>query len=126
MYAHRGPTVHFSRLFLSGLRSHLHLRLATAGTERGIRRNSAPATGTRMEDLFSQQEVEHEANAVRNDHRERCPGNRRHTAPRCVYVNIAGEKKVSAGKHTARQTDQGLEAARPILRGDPEKEKHEG
>ena len=79
-----------------------------------------------MEDLFSQQEVEHEANAVRNDHRERCPGNRRHTAPRCVYVNIAGEKKVSGRKRTAYQTDQGPEAARPILCEDPEIETHEG
>jgi hypothetical protein len=79
-----------------------------------------------MEDRLSQHEVEHEANAVRNEHRERRPGNRRHTAPHCVYVNIAGEKKVSAGKRTARQTDQGPEAARPMLLQDPEKENHEG
>jgi hypothetical protein len=79
-----------------------------------------------MEDRLSQQEVEHEANAIRNEYRERRPGNRRHTAPHCVYVNIAGEKKVSGGKRTARQTDQGTEAARPILLEDPEKEKHEG
>ena len=79
-----------------------------------------------MDDRLSQQEVEHEANAVRNEHRERRPGDRRHTAPHCVYVNIAGEKKVSASKHTARQTDQGREDARPILLKDPEKENHEG
>jgi hypothetical protein len=79
-----------------------------------------------MEDRLSQQEVEHEANAVRNEHRERRPGNRRHTAPRCVCVNIAGEKKVSAGKRTARQTDQGREAASPMLLEDPEKETYEG
>jgi hypothetical protein len=46
-----------------------------------------------MEDRLSQQEVEHEANAVRNEHRE---------------------------------TDQGPEAARPMLLQDPEKENHEG
>ncbi len=79
-----------------------------------------------MEDRLSQQEVEHEANAVRNEHCERRPGNRRHTAPHCVCVNIAGEKKESAGKRTARQTDQGPEAARPMLLEDPEKETHEG
>jgi hypothetical protein len=79
-----------------------------------------------MEDRLSQQEVEHEANAVRNDHRERRPGNRRHTAPHCVYVNIAGEKKVSAGKRTARQTDQGPEADRAMIVEGPEKESHEG
>jgi hypothetical protein len=79
-----------------------------------------------MEDRLSQQKVEHEANAVRNEHRERRPGNRRHTAPPCVCVNIAGEKKVSAGKRTARQTDQGPEAARPMLLEDPEKEYHKG
>jgi hypothetical protein len=79
-----------------------------------------------MEDRLSQQEVEHEAKAVRNEHRERRPGNWRHTAPHCVCVNIASEKKVSAGKRTARQTDQGPEAARPILLEDPEKEKHKG
>ena len=62
-----------------------------------------------MEDRLSQQEVEHEANAVRNEHRKRRPGNRRHTAPHCACVNIAGEKKESAGKRTARQTDQGPE-----------------
>src|SRR5450631_871982 len=79
-----------------------------------------------MEDRLSQQEVKHEANAVRNDHRERRPWNRRHTAPRCVGVNIAGEKKVSAAKRTARETDQGPEVARPILLEDREKENHEG
>ncbi len=67
-----------------------------------------------MEDQLSQQEVEHEANAVRNDYRERRPWNRRHTAPRCVGVNIAGEKKVSAAKRAARETDQGPEVARPL------------
>jgi hypothetical protein len=78
-----------------------------------------------MEHRLSQHEVEHEANAVRNDHRERRPGNRRHTAPHCVCVNIAGEKKVSGGKRTTRQTDQNPEAARPMLPKDPEKENHE-
>jgi len=79
-----------------------------------------------MENRLSQQEVEHEANAVRNDHRERRPGNRWHTAPHCVYVNIAGEKKVSGRKRTAYQTDQGPEAARPIFCEDPEIETREG
>jgi hypothetical protein len=79
-----------------------------------------------MEDRLSQQEVEHETNAVRNEHRERRPGNRRHTAPRCVCVNIAGEKNPSAGKRGSRQTDQDPEAVRPILLEDPEKETREG
>jgi hypothetical protein len=79
-----------------------------------------------MEDRLSQQEVEHEANAVRNEHHERRPGNRRHSAPDCVCVNIAGEKKVNGGKRTARQTDQGSKAARSMLLEDPEKETHEG
>jgi hypothetical protein len=79
-----------------------------------------------MEDRLSQQEVEHEANAVRDEHRERRPGNRRHTAAHCICVNIAGEKKVSAGKRTARQTEQGPEAVRPMLLQDPEEENHEG
>jgi hypothetical protein len=79
-----------------------------------------------MEDRLSQEEVEHEANAVRNDNRERRPGNRRHAAPDCVHVNIAGEKKVCAGKRTARKADQDREATRPIRLEDPEKENEEG
>src|SRR5579872_6980788 len=109
MYANRGPTVHLLRFLPRGLVSHVRLRLATAGTERGIWCTSAPATGKRMEDRLSQQEVEHEANAVRNDHGQRRPGNWRHSAPNGVCVNIAGEKKVSAGKRPARQTGQGPE-----------------
>jgi hypothetical protein len=54
-----------------------------------------------MEDRLSQQEIEHD-------------------------LKIPGYNKVSGGKRTARQTDQGTEAARPILLEDPEKEKHEG
>jgi hypothetical protein len=79
-----------------------------------------------MEDRLSQHEVEHKANAVRNKHSERRPGNRRHTAPHCVCVNIAGEKKVSGGKCTTRQTDQGPETARPTLLEETKKENHEG
>src|SRR5579871_734805 len=104
----------------------LFLSVATPRTERGIRCNSAPATGTRIENRFSQHEVEHEANAVRNQHRERCPGNRRHTAPRRVPINIAGQKKVSSSQDTAHQTNQSREAVRPILPEDSEEEKHEG
>jgi hypothetical protein len=78
-----------------------------------------------MEDRLSQQEVEHEANAVRNEHRERRPGNRRHSAPHCICVNIAGEKNPSAGKRTTPQTDQGPEAHRAMIVEGPEKENHE-
>jgi hypothetical protein len=35
-------------------------------------------------------------------------------------------REESDGKRTARQTDQGPEAARPMLLEDPEKENHEG
>jgi hypothetical protein len=78
-----------------------------------------------MEDRLSQQEVEHEANAVRNEHRERRPGNRRHSAPHCICVNITDEKNPSAGKGTTRQTDQGPEADRAMMVEGPEKENHE-
>src|SRR5579872_4645000 len=100
--------------------------MAAARTERSIWCNSMPATATRMENRLSQQEVEHEANAVRNEHRECGPSNRRHPAPHRVNVNVSRKKKVSRGKHPARQTDQGPEAIRPILLEDPEKENREG
>ena len=79
-----------------------------------------------MEDRLSQKEVEHEANAVRYNDRERRPGNRWHIAPHCICVNIAREKKVSAGKRAARQTDQGPEADRAMIVESPEEEGYEG
>jgi hypothetical protein len=79
-----------------------------------------------MEDWLSQQEVEHEADAVRNEHGERRPRNRWHTAPRCICVNIAGEKKESAGKRTPGKTGQGPKGDRTMMVEGREKENHEG
>src|SRR4051812_3059138 len=78
-----------------------------------------------MEHRLSQHEVEHEANAVRNQHRERRPGNWRHTPPHCIRVNIAGEKSESAGKRATRQTDQGPEDDPTMMVEGPEKESQE-
>ena len=102
------------------------LRLATAGTEGGIWRNAAPATGAGMQDRLSQQKIEHEANAVGNEDGERRPGDGRHTAPRCIRVNIAREKKISGGKGAARQTDQGTEGDGTMMVEGHEEEDHKG
>src|SRR5436190_372864 len=79
---------------------------------------------TGVKDRLSKQEIEYEANAIRDQECERRPRDGRHAAPRCVRINIAGEKDESGRNRTNPCTHGSSRSDRLVVIKDEAKESY--